>query len=278
MGNPRAVGDNGDGRRKGEEKGCKRTKAQLAQGPVGPPSPDEVLEVSAYAQGRLRVEGCTQGEALEGVWAPPFPHAVLLSDPVHGLPHWNVVQVKPIGRMGELPQALSLLGALARQVLGRGRQVGNAGFKPTPPTLYGTVPPRPGQAGGVGVGDGGEQGDTSQAAAERTPDSCSCSSLKATSIYQHKPPHHHLFRILLTGFRVLSMLGGWVLVERKGRQEREDHGKGGKVGPPRWWDQVLAEAGGPGRRAGGDQKPCPEAEPLPAGPAVTTTPRLCCCA
>ena len=169
--------------------------------------------------------------ALEGVWAPPFPHTVLLSDPVHGLPHWNVVQVKQMGRMGELPQTLSLLGALARQVLGRGRRVGNAGFKPTPPALYWTVPPRPGQAGGVGVGDRGQQSDTSQAAAERTPRSCSCSSLKATSIHQHKPHHHHHFRILLTGFRVLSMLGGWVPVERMGRQEREDHGKGGKVGP-----------------------------------------------
>ncbi|KAI4546551.1 hypothetical protein MG293_003106 [Ovis ammon polii] len=52
---PRAVGDNGDGRRKGEEKGCKRTKAQLAQGPLGPPSPDEVLETlsMAYLTGML---------------------------------------------------------------------------------------------------------------------------------------------------------------------------------------------------------------------------------
>lgn len=61
MGNPRAVGNKGDGHRKGEEQGCKRTKGQLAQGLLGPPSPDEVLEVSAYAQSRLRVEGYTQG-------------------------------------------------------------------------------------------------------------------------------------------------------------------------------------------------------------------------
>lgn len=116
-------------------------------------------------------KGWRPRQALEGVWAPPFPHTLLLSDPVHGLPHWNVVQVKQIGRMGELPQTLSLLGALDRQVLGRGRQVGNADFKLTPPAFYWTVPPRPGQAGGVGVGDGGEQGDTSPAAAERTPGS-----------------------------------------------------------------------------------------------------------
>ena len=61
MGNPRAVGNKGDGCRKGEEQGCKTTKGQLAQGPLGPPSPDEGLEVSACAQSGLRVEGHTQG-------------------------------------------------------------------------------------------------------------------------------------------------------------------------------------------------------------------------
>lgn len=139
-------------------------------------------------------------EALEGVWAPPFPHAVLLSDPVHGLPHWNVVQVKRIGRMGELPQTLSLLGALARQVLGRGRQVGMLASSPLLLHSYGTVPPRPGQAGGVRW-EMEESKVTPLKLQLKGPQiPCSCSSLKATSIYQHKPPHHHLSRILLTGF------------------------------------------------------------------------------
>lgn len=77
------------------------------------------------------------------------------------------------------------------------------------------------------------------------------------SIYQHKPHHHHHLQDLLTGFRVLSMLGGWVLVERKGRQERRIMGKEGRWGPPGGGTVVLAEAGGPGKRAGETRSPAP---------------------
>lgn len=48
-------------------------------------------------------KGWRPGLILEGVWAPSLSSGAFLfflSDPVHGLPHWDVVQVKGTGGRG----------------------------------------------------------------------------------------------------------------------------------------------------------------------------------
>ena len=62
------------------------------------------------------------------------------------------------------------------------------------------------------------------------------------------------------------------------RQREGGSWERGEAGGQKSWDQVLAEGGGPGRRARGDQKPCPEADPLacPSCSYYNTTSVLLC--
>lgn len=57
------------------------------------------------------------------------------------------------------------------------------------------------------------------------------------------------------------MLGGWVPVERMGRQEREDHGKGEKVGAPGGGIRSLQKGVGLGGGPGETRSPAPKLSP-----------------